>query len=99
MARTMRNREPDVGTTSSTEPKVGRSDHTSFGNGDLATRERIRGILNRHPSVGLAVGVIRDGSSEFFTGTVSRISPRTPLSPRTRSSGSARSPRPSRRSL
>ena len=33
---------------------------------DEATlRARIDGILNRHPAVGLAVGVIRDGSFEF----------------------------------
>src|SRR6266508_2516433 len=29
---------------------------------------RVDGILNRHPAVGLAVGVVRNGSLEFFLG-------------------------------
>jgi CubicO group peptidase (beta-lactamase class C family) len=35
---------------------------------ELAMRSRVRGILNRWPAVGLAVGVIRDGSLDFFHG-------------------------------
>jgi CubicO group peptidase (beta-lactamase class C family) len=31
-------------------------------------RAWIHGILNRHPAVGLAVGIVRHGSLEFFTG-------------------------------
>lgn len=31
-------------------------------------RARIDGILNRHPAVGLAVGIVRDGALEFFHG-------------------------------
>ena len=31
-------------------------------------RARINGILNRHPAVGLAVGVVRNGRLEFFSG-------------------------------
>ena len=31
-------------------------------------KARIDGILNRHPAVGLAVGVVRNGSLEFFLG-------------------------------
>lgn len=31
-------------------------------------RQRVYGILNRHPTVGLAVGVVRDGRLDFFHG-------------------------------
>ena len=34
---------------------------------DARLTAMIRGILNRHPAVGLAVGVVRDGALEFFS--------------------------------
>jgi CubicO group peptidase (beta-lactamase class C family) len=34
----------------------------------LDVESRVREILNRRPAVGLAVGVVRDGSLEFFSG-------------------------------
>ena len=41
---------------------------------------RIREILNRHPAVGLAVGVVRDGRLEFFHGHgVADIASNTPI--------------------
>jgi CubicO group peptidase (beta-lactamase class C family) len=36
--------------------------------GDAELRASIDGILNRHPAVGLAVGIVRDGSLELFHG-------------------------------
>jgi len=35
---------------------------------ELGLTVRVRELLNRHPAVGLAVGVVRDGSLEFFHG-------------------------------
>jgi CubicO group peptidase (beta-lactamase class C family) len=35
---------------------------------EAAMAARVREILNRHPAVGLAVGVVRNGSLEFFHG-------------------------------
>ena len=35
---------------------------------ELELRARVGGILNRWPAVGLAVGVVRDGSLDFFHG-------------------------------
>jgi CubicO group peptidase (beta-lactamase class C family) len=35
---------------------------------ELQMRARVEGILNRHAAVGLAVGVVRNGSLEFFHG-------------------------------
>ena len=43
-----------------TDPKIRHSDH--------ALKGRIDGILNRHPAVGLAVGVVRDRRLELFSG-------------------------------
>ncbi len=44
-------------------------------------RARVNGILNRHPTVGLAVGVIRNGRLEFFYGRgVADIASNTPIS-------------------
>jgi CubicO group peptidase (beta-lactamase class C family) len=36
--------------------------------GEAELRASIDGILNRHPAVGLAAGIVRDGSLEFFHG-------------------------------
>jgi len=41
---------------------------TTLGIDGLALEARVRGILNRHPAVGLAVGVVRNGGLEFFYG-------------------------------
>jgi CubicO group peptidase (beta-lactamase class C family) len=47
---------------------------------DLQMRVRVKEILNRHPAVGLAVGVIRDGSLAFFCGHgVADIASGTPV--------------------
>ena len=43
-------------------------------------RARIDGILNRHPAVGLAVGVIRDGSFEFYGRGFADIASGAPIS-------------------
>jgi hypothetical protein len=57
---------------------------------------RVRAILNRWPTVGLALGVVRDGRLAFFYGHgLADIASHTP-SPRTPSFGSPPSPRPSR---
>jgi CubicO group peptidase (beta-lactamase class C family) len=43
-------------------------------------RARVDGILNRRPAVGLAVGVVRDGSLEFFFGHgVADVASNTPI--------------------
>jgi CubicO group peptidase (beta-lactamase class C family) len=55
-------------TASLTEPKIGHSDHGFPGTDELGMKARIGGILNRWPAVGLAVGVVRNGSLEFFSG-------------------------------
>jgi CubicO group peptidase (beta-lactamase class C family) len=41
---------------------------TTLGIDGFALKARVRGILNRHPAVGLAVGVVRNGRLEFFYG-------------------------------
>jgi CubicO group peptidase (beta-lactamase class C family) len=51
-----------------TEPKSGSAGQVLSGAGDLEMKARVEEILNRHPAVGLAVGVIRDGSLAFFYG-------------------------------
>jgi CubicO group peptidase (beta-lactamase class C family) len=54
-------------TASLTEPKV---DHAHGGPAidDLDMDARVGGIVNRRPTVGLAVGVIREGRLEYFHG-------------------------------
>ena len=49
-----------------TEPKTKHFDHAPLGTNKLEWKGRIDGILNRHPAVGLAVGVIRNGRLELF---------------------------------
>jgi CubicO group peptidase (beta-lactamase class C family) len=47
---------------------------------ELQLQARVRGILNRRPAVGLAVGVVRDGSLELFVGHgLADIASRTPV--------------------
>jgi CubicO group peptidase (beta-lactamase class C family) len=48
------------------ESMIASADHRFRRIDDVELRSRIDGILNRHPAVGLAVGVVRDGSLEFF---------------------------------
>jgi CubicO group peptidase (beta-lactamase class C family) len=55
-------------TASLTDPKIRHSDHAPLGTDELELKGRIDGILNRHPAVGLAVGVVRNGRLEFFSG-------------------------------
>jgi CubicO group peptidase (beta-lactamase class C family) len=51
-----------------TEPKAGSTDQALGEANDLEMRARVEEILNRHPAVGLAVGVVRDRSLAFFYG-------------------------------
>jgi CubicO group peptidase (beta-lactamase class C family) len=47
---------------------------------ELEVTAKVAEILNRHPAVGLAVGVIRDGSLEFFYGHgVAEVASNTPI--------------------
>jgi CubicO group peptidase (beta-lactamase class C family) len=50
------------------EPRIGRSDHGALGIDELGIKARVGRILNRRPAVGLAVGVVRNGRLEFFSG-------------------------------
>jgi CubicO group peptidase (beta-lactamase class C family) len=53
-------------TRSMAEPTIGAPDHGALGIDELGLKARVREILNRHPAVGLAVGVVRNGSPAFF---------------------------------
>ena len=65
---------------SATEPSMGPSDHGALGIDELELQARVREILNRWPAVGLAVGVVRDGSLEFFSGHgLADIASNTPI--------------------
>jgi CubicO group peptidase (beta-lactamase class C family) len=55
-------------TASLTDPKTKHFDHAPLGTNKLELKGRIDGILNRHPAVGLAVGVVRNGRLELFSG-------------------------------
>jgi len=55
-------------TASLIEPRIGRSGHRAVGVDELALEARVGEILNRHPAVGLAVGVVGNGRLEFFSG-------------------------------
>jgi CubicO group peptidase (beta-lactamase class C family) len=55
-------------TASLTDPKTKHFDHGPLGTDELELQGRIDGILNRHPAVGLAVGVVRNGCLECFSG-------------------------------
>lgn len=50
------------------ESQTGPADEALLGADDLAMRARVEEILSRHPAVGLAVGVIREGYPAFFYG-------------------------------
>jgi CubicO group peptidase (beta-lactamase class C family) len=63
-----------------TEPKIGPAEHESPGIDELQLQARVREIANRWPAVGLAVGVVRDGSLEFFSGHgLANIASNTPI--------------------
>lgn len=67
-------------TRSLTRPKIGPADQALCGWNDLEMKARVEEILNRHPAVGLAVGVVRDGSLAFFHGHgVADIASDTPV--------------------
>jgi CubicO group peptidase (beta-lactamase class C family) len=67
-------------TASATEPRIGAPVHGSLGIDELGLQARVREILNRHPAVGLAVGVVRNGSLEFFSGHgLADIASNTPI--------------------
>jgi CubicO group peptidase (beta-lactamase class C family) len=69
-----------VTTASRTDAKIGRPGDGSTGIDDLELEARVREIPNRHPTVGLAVGVVRNGSLEFFSGHgVADIASKTPV--------------------
>jgi CubicO group peptidase (beta-lactamase class C family) len=55
-------------TASVTEPRIGAPGHGALGIDEPGLQARVRGILNRHPAVGLAVGVVHHGHLEFFSG-------------------------------
>ena len=62
------------------EPEIGPADQALSEANDLEMRARVEEILNRHPAVGLAVGVVRDGSLAFFYGHgVADIASGTPV--------------------
>ena len=63
-----------------TEPKVGPPGHGALGIDELAMKTSIGRILHRHPAVGLAVGVVRNGRLELFSGHgVANIAANTPV--------------------
>ncbi len=62
------------------DPKIGPSDHGSLGADEPAMTAGVGGVLNRHPAVGLALGVIRNGRLEFFYGHgLADIASNTPI--------------------
>src|SRR5918995_3996426 len=67
-------------TASVTEPRIGRSGHRAVGVDELGMEARVGEVLNRHPAVGLAVGVVGGGRLEFFHGHgVADIASNTPV--------------------
>jgi CubicO group peptidase (beta-lactamase class C family) len=67
-------------TVSLTEPSMGRLGQGAVGVDELAMEARVGEILNRHPAVGLAVGMICNGRLEFFSGHgLADIAANTPI--------------------
>src|SRR4029453_19440442 len=63
-----------------TELKIGPADPESPGIDELELQTRVREIANRGPAVGLAVGVVRNGDLEFFSGHgLANIASGTPI--------------------
>jgi hypothetical protein len=46
----------------------------SWGSGELKMKAKVTEVLNRHPAVGQAMGVVRNGSLEFFHGHGAAVS-------------------------
>ena len=66
------------------EPRTRPAGDGFHGIDELGLRVRIAGVLNRHPAVGLAVGVVREGSLAFFHGHgVADIDSNTPITQET----------------
>ena len=55
-------------TQTRTDPESAPPGHGPLGMADIRLNARIDEILNRHPAVGLAVGVVRNGRLELFSG-------------------------------
>src|SRR5215217_5804196 len=67
-------------TASLTEPRIGRLGHGAVGVDELGMEARVGEVLNRHPAVGLAVGVVGGGRLEFFSGHgLADIAANTPI--------------------
>ena len=67
-------------TVSLTEPSMGHLGQGAVGVDELAMEARVGEILNRHPAVGLAVGVICNRRLEFFSGHgLADIAANTPI--------------------
>jgi len=67
-----------------TDPKIAPSGHGALAIGELEMKSRVREILNHHPAVGLAVGVVRNGRLEFFHGHgLADIASSTPITQHT----------------
>ena len=64
----------------SSAPKAGLADQALSRADDLEMKAKVEEILNRHPAVGLAVGVVWEGSLAFFYGHgVADIASGTPI--------------------
>src|SRR4029453_9159537 len=73
-------RGEDMMTASGTEPRIDPPDHGALGIDEIELRARIAELLNRWPAVGLAGGVVRSGSLEFFSGHgLADIASNTPI--------------------
>jgi CubicO group peptidase (beta-lactamase class C family) len=51
-----------------TEPRAISAGRARLRIDERGLRAWVDGVLNRHPAVGLAVGIVRDGSLDFFHG-------------------------------
>jgi CubicO group peptidase (beta-lactamase class C family) len=80
------------------DPKIGPPGHRALGIDGLELQARVREILNRHPAVGLAVGVAHNGRLEFFSGHGrADIASNTPVTKAHLQQPQLRYPRPARR--
>src|SRR5512132_1378633 len=70
----------DTMTQTRTDPESAPPGHRPLGMADIRLNARIDEILNRHPAVGLAMGVVRNGRLELFSGHgVADIAANTPV--------------------
>ena len=65
--------------TSPSRPEINPLDHRLPMAGESDGETEIGGILSRHPAVGLAVGVVRDGTFEFHGHGLADIASNTPV--------------------